>query len=620
MPDNQQEQEESLLEKQTKKLVKDKALKIGKKVGKAVVKVAAKATLAAVKAFIGLLAGIGTPYLLILGGIIVGVFLIYIATAFFFGGDPSDLDAEGRGLQKFIIEVAENTVDMTKEEQIPYRVPPELLIATMQIYDSSAIKTKKAIKELADALRPIFQYEQRSGKIVTVTTTCIEDGQCSKSTETTNFQVSFLVKVDAWDRTMTAEVKEEMTPWESTTQSGGTTSEGKKITVTVDSQSDFFSKEEVIVMDYSLFDSSLSNKPFEYGLESKLAVEAIYQVTGGEIYYKEWLTNNSLVGFDGSVIPGSGVPSEYMQYYLEAEKKYSVDWYYIAAIHFIETGFSTHPTMTSSVGAEGHVQFMPCTWLGWGYSGCKGGLGGLKIPDSIKLSPAEIRKYGGFGVDADGDGKADPWNIKDAIFAAANYLNKSGFSKNIAAAIRKYNHSDVYVANVTAKANELKGQAEYIPTPGSIPSLAPGTFMRPTVGRVSSNYGPRIISGKPGTFHYGTDVANSKNTPIVAVADGVVSKVHTGCPQTGSKTDRCGGGWGNHVRVHHNVQGRTYEAVYAHFTKSAVATGQQVKQGQLLGSMGMSGMVTGVHLHFELYNGPRSGYTNVLNPAHYIPF
>jgi len=621
MPNNQDEQQQdNLLHKQGKKLIRDKAVKIGKQVGKAAVKVAAKATLAAAKALIGLLVGIGGPYLLILGGIIASVFLIYIATSLIFGGAPGDLDDETRGVQKYIMEAADKTVDMSKPEQLRYRVPHELLIATMQVYDSGPIETYNAIKDLANALRPIFEYETRTGEIVTVTTRCIENGGCSESTNVTKFEVSFLTHVDAWDKKVSVEIKSEKTPWESASRSGGTTKDGNAITISVTSQSDFFSTEETIDTDYSLFDSELSKKPFEYGLESKLAVEAIYQVTGGEIYYKEWLTDNSFVGFDGSVIPGGGVPSEYMQYYLAAEKKYKVDWFYLAAVHFIETTFSTHPLMTSTVGAEGHMQFMPCTWLGWNYSGCKGGLGGVMIPDSIKHSPAEISKYGGYGVDADGDGKADPWNMKDAIFTAARYLNNSGFSKNIEGAIRKYNHSDIYVANVIAKANEFKDASEYIPTPGSTPSLAPGSFMRPAVGRVSSNYGPRVIQGKPGTFHYGTDIANSKGTPIVAVANGVVVKVHTGCPQTGSRTSKCGGGWGNHVRVHHNLQGKVYEGIYAHFTKSAVGTGQQVKQGQLLGTMGMSGMVTGVHLHFELYNGARNGYNNVLNPAHYIPF
>ncbi|MFD6903493.1 lysozyme family protein, partial [Streptomyces diastaticus] len=64
-------------------------------------------------------------------------------------------------------------------------------------------------------------------------------------------------------------------------------------------------------------------------------------------------------GFNGTVTPGAGIPPEYMQYYLAAEKIYKVDWYYLAAFHSVETQFSTHPTMISSVGAEGHLQVRP---------------------------------------------------------------------------------------------------------------------------------------------------------------------------------------------------------------------------------------------------------------------
>jgi len=613
----EEEQQQNIVEKKAKKLVRDKALKAGKKVAKVALKVALKAALGAMKAVIGLLVGVAAPYLLILGAILGVVFIIYIATALFFGGDPGDLNDEAQGIQKVFFDAADGTVDMNRPEQIPYRVPHELLIATAQVFDSGAIKTYNAITSLADALRPIFEYETHKGETTTITTTCTGDGGCSESTSVHSWEVELLVRVDAWDRIMTGEVIKTKTPWETASSSGGTTEDGEAITVSYSVQSDFYEVIETVEIDYTLFDRELTNDPFEYGLESKKSVEAIYEITGGEIYYTEWLTGNSLTEFDGTVIPGSGIPLEYMEIYLAAAKKYGVDWYYLAALHFIETGFSTHPTMISSVGAEGHMQFMPCTFVGWSYPGCKGGLGGTNIPDNIKTDPAQIKKYGGYGVDGDGDGKSDPWNVADAIFTAANYISKSGFSSNIDKAIKAYNHSDVYVNKVKTKAKEFKDSSEFFAGSGTAPELVPGSFMRPAVGRFSSPYGKRSLGSK--SYHYGIDIANSANTPVVAVADGVVIKVHTGCPPVGYIESTCGGGWGNHVRVKHTVQGKVYEAIYAHFTKAAVAVNQQVQQGQILGGMGQSGRVTGVHVHVELYNGLRSGYSNVLNPAQYLP-
>ena len=388
--------------------------------------------------------------------------------------------------------------------------------------------------------------------------------------------------------------------------------------VTVSSQSDFFWTEENVVMDYTLYDQELTKSPFEYLQESKFTVEAIYQIIGGEIYYTEWLTSNSLAGFEGTVIPGSMIPTEYMEYYLEAEKKYGVDWYYLAAIHFMETGFSTHPTMISSAGAIGHMQFMPCTWVGWSYPGCKGTNGNVDIPDEIMTDPAWIQKYGGQGVDSNGDGIADPWDVKDAIFATAKYLSHNGFSQNIGNALYQYNHSDTYVQNVKDKANEFKDASQYLPDSGTIPDLEPGSFMRPAVGVFKSPFGSRNLGGKT-KMHYGVDISDPSGPPVVATADGVVTKAHTGCPKIGEYGSKCGGGWGNHVFVQHTVNGKVYEAVYAHLNTVGVSKGQQLKQGQYIGKMGTSGSSTGVHLHFELYNGPRNGYSNVLNPAHYIP-
>ena len=59
------------------------------------------------------------------------------------------------------------------------------------------------------------------------------------------------------------------------------------------------------------------------------------------------------------------------------------------------------------------------------YPGC-GGLGKGEIPEKDKTNPAGDKAYGGYGVDANGDGIADPYDIEDAIFSAANYLSKSG--------------------------------------------------------------------------------------------------------------------------------------------------------------------------------------------------
>ncbi|NMH70059.1 lytic transglycosylase domain-containing protein [Bacillus sp. RO3] len=142
------------------------------------------------------------------------------------------------------------------------------------------------------------------------------------------------------------------------------------------------------------------------------------------------------------------VPSKYIPIYKAAQEEYGVPWYLLAAHHRVETKFSTMKTLVSPVGAEGHMQFMPCTFVGWSHPSCTG-LGKGNIPEHQKTDPATIEKYGGYGVDANGDGIADPFQIEDAVFSAANYLARNGAADGkIEQAVFAYNHSDEYVEDV----------------------------------------------------------------------------------------------------------------------------------------------------------------------------
>ncbi len=157
--------------------------------------------------------------------------------------------------------------------------------------------------------------------------------------------------------------------------------------------------------------------------------------------------------------PNGEVPSEFMPIYKAAETEYGVPWYLLAAHHRVETIFSTMDPMISPVGAEGHMQFMPCTFVGWAHPSCEG-LGEGDIPEDEKTDPSVIKKYGGYGVDANGDGKADPWDIEDSIFTAANYLAQNGAAAgDFEKAVFAYNHSDEYVEEVLYYAEKF--QREY---------------------------------------------------------------------------------------------------------------------------------------------------------------
>ena len=106
--------------------------------------------------------------------------------------------------------------------------------------------------------------------------------------------------------------------------------------------------------------------------------------------------------------------------------------------------------------------------------------------------------------------------------------------------------------------------------------------------RLSSSFGMRkhpILGFNK--MHRGTDFAAPKGTPIMASGSGTVTRARW-----------CGGG-GNCVKIRHNS---TYETIYAHMSKfaSGIKEGRKVRQGQIIGYVGSTGMSTGPHLHYEV--------------------
>jgi hypothetical protein len=82
----------------------------------------------------------------------------------------------------------------------------------------------------------------------------------------------------------------------------------------------------------------------------------------------------------------------------------------------------------SSAGAIGWMQFMPDTWLRW-------------------------------GADYSGDGVADPWNAKDAVFSAARYLAAAGGANDVSRGVFSYNHAQWYVDEVLSLARLLSNDS-----------------------------------------------------------------------------------------------------------------------------------------------------------------
>jgi soluble lytic murein transglycosylase-like protein/cell wall-associated NlpC family hydrolase len=130
-----------------------------------------------------------------------------------------------------------------------------------------------------------------------------------------------------------------------------------------------------------------------------------------------------------STCAAAAVPPQLIPIYQGASTEYGLGPQgpaILAGINAVETAFGTN-LGPSSAGAEGWMQFMPSTWAT-------------------------------YGVDANGDGIADPDNPEDAIYAAARYLAAAGMPADTYGAIYAYNHADWYVSEVLADAGCYAGE------------------------------------------------------------------------------------------------------------------------------------------------------------------
>jgi murein DD-endopeptidase MepM/ murein hydrolase activator NlpD len=130
--------------------------------------------------------------------------------------------------------------------------------------------------------------------------------------------------------------------------------------------------------------------------------------------------------------------------------------------------------------------------------------------------------------------------------------------------------------------------------------------------RVTSYMGWRIHPVKKTRKHHnGTDIIYTagKDRGIYAPYAGTVT--YAG-PSRTKKSDGEPSGFGYYVKITHNINGQFYSSLYAHLVKGSmkVKKGDKVKAGDLLGTMGTSGMSTGVHLHWEIWKGKTHGWTD----------
>ena len=210
------------------------------------------------------------------------------------------------------------------------------------------------------------------------------------------------------------------------------------------------------------------------------------------------------IGVPNFVIDSFEIPPFLLPIYQACGAEYGIPWEVLASINKIETAFGTN-TNVSSAGAVGWMQFLPSSWEA-------------------------------FGLDANGDGKKDPYNPVDAICAAAHYLKLAGGDKDLYQAIFAYNHADWYVQEVLLYARAygrlpsgLVGSLTGLTEGARFPIAANARYAYDIAARQALASGDEIgsaaevISSSP--TPRGINIFSKQGAPVVAVNDGVVRKL-----------------------------------------------------------------------------------------------
>ena len=238
------------------------------------------------------------------------------------------------------------------------------------------------------------------------------------------------------------------------------------------------------------------------------------------------------VGVPNFFINKFRIPPFLLSIYQAAGIQYGVRWEVLAAINEIETDYGRNLNV-SSAGAMGWMQFIPSSWKS-------------------------------YGVDANADGKIDPYNPADAIFAAARYLKAAGADQDLRKAIFAYNHADWYVDSVLMRARYIGGMPSDLI--GSLSGLTQGLFPVHAAAKYADDISEReatkrVARGKNAALpvdssssRRGINIFAKAGSPAVAVQDGKIVKV--------GNTQRLG----NFVQLQ-DVYGNTY--TYAGLKKVA---------------------------------------------------
>jgi len=173
------------------------------------------------------------------------------------------------------------------------------------------------------------------------------------------------------------------------------------------------------------------------------------------------------------------------------------------------------------------------------------------------------------------------YGIKQKLEGPADLVSEARLTPTLSESIAEY---DYLRSNVPPRMNSRESRSVLHQT------MVPAGW--PLQGRLESGYGVRSDPfSREGAYHTGLDITAPIGTRVAATADGIVVQAGMGAGY---------GGYGKLVVIQH---GNGYQTYFGHLSRVMVMPGQAVRQGDVIGEVGMSGRTTGPHLHYEVRVG-----------------
>lgn len=309
----------------------------------------------------------------------------------------------------------------------------------------------------------------------------------------------------------------------------------------------------------------------EYKLNDKpedlaIARTAVWEAGQGFDARTEWLTwllNNNL---SGQYISQAMIPPELIPMFKEAEEKFSIPWWFLAAVSYKESSFNPQAE-NKDTGCYGLMQILPENWPVYARRlGFDQALDKDNPRAQIFVGAYMLKEMGLKNLNWEGDWKEQT-------------LDVLAFYGGFRGADARERCREQYASKIWEFAQKFKTGGVRWPVPGYTTITSPfGQRIHPILGVEK--------------FHEGIDIGAPTGASVISASEGQVTFVGWENPSNHKQ------GYGLYI----TIRDENHLYLYGHLSAINVKKNDQVSIGDIIGAVGDTGASTAAHLHFEVRN------------------